>query len=336
VTVNVHILDVGHGNSALALGEDWTILVDAAPSPAVLEVLDQLQIGRLDRIVISHRDADHARGIVPILAREELMIGMLFISADAAKDPTAPDTALLLAALEDAKRSGRCTVSRDLDEALPSGRLSGAGLNVEVLAPTFPTAMTGPRGTNPAGGTMTSNTVSAVLRITLPSGVRVLLPGDIDDIALQELVEKGADLQADILVFPHHGSHSAVPDERAFGSAVMRAVCPNTVLFSIGRTARIRPSEQIVRGVLDVNPEVHIACTQLSRGCLPEDSGLPADPMALGHLTEIPAAGASRCRTCAGSLTIGASGVEGPEVGAHQAYIDAVATQPICRRLRTR
>jgi competence protein ComEC len=334
VTAGIHVLDVGHGNSAIALGEDWTVLVDAAPSPAVLEALEALKVRRLDRVVISHRDADHARGVVPILARDALQIDTLFISADAAKDPTAPDTALLLAALDDAKRTGRCVVSRDLDEALPPDRLSGGGLSVEVLAPTYATAMTGPRGKSPAGGTMTSNTVSAVVRITLPSRMRVLLPGDIDDIALRELAERGADLQADVLVFPHHGSHSAVPNERAFAATIMQAVRPSTVLFSIGRTARIRPSEDIVRGVLDVNPEVHIACTQLSRGCLPADSGLPGDPAALVHLTDIPGAGAPHCRSCAGSITIDAAGVSGPEHGDHQGYIDAVVTQPMCRRLR--
>lgn len=334
MTAAVHILDVGHGNSAVAHCADWTVLVDAAPSPAVLEALEHLGVRRLDRVVISHRDADHARGIVPILARQELDIDTVFISADAAKDPTAPDTALLLAALEDAKTTGRCVVSRDLDEALPPDRLSGGDLTIEVLAPTFATAMTGPRGKNPSGGVMTSNTVSAVLRITLPNSMRVLLPGDIDDIALRELLEHGTDLEAEILVFPHHGSHSAVPDERAFASAVMRAVRPRTVLFSIGRTARIRPSEAIVRGVFDVDPDVYVACTQLSQGCLPADGGLPDDPAALGHLTDVPGAGLAQCRSCAGSATVGGGGVEGPDWGAHQAYIDAVATQPMCRRLQ--
>lgn len=334
MTAGIQILDVGHGNSAVAFGEDWTVLVDAAPSPAVLEALEALEAGRLDRIVVSHRDADHARGLVPILASNDLQIDTLFISADAAKDPAAPDTALLLAALEDAKRTGRCIVSRDLDEALPPDRLSGGGLLFEVLAPTYATAMTGPRGKSPAGGTMTSNTVSAVLRITLPSGMRVLLPGDIDDISLRELLNRGADLQADVLVFPHHGSHSAVSNERVFAATIMHAVRPSTVLFSIGRTARIRPSEAIVRGVLDVDPEVHIACTQLSRGCLPADTGLPDDPTALAHLTDIPGAGAPRCRSCAGSVSIDAAGVSGPDHEGHQGYIDAVATQPMCRRLR--
>src|SRR4051794_35108057 len=122
---DVYVLDVGHGNSAVAVGDEWTVMVDAAPSASVLDALDHLRLGRLDRLIVSHRDADHARGVVSLLARTELEIGVIFISADAAKDPTAPDTALLLAALGEAKQGGRCIVSRDLDAALPAGTLDG-------------------------------------------------------------------------------------------------------------------------------------------------------------------------------------------------------------------
>lgn len=245
---DVHILDVGHGNCALACGDGYSVMVDAGPSAAVLDVLDHFGIERLDQLVISHRDADHARGVVALLGRRELEIGTIFIAADAAKDPTTPDTALLLVALDDAKRGGRCRVSRDLDAAMPAGELDGGGLTVEVLAPTFATAMTGPRGRSPTGGRMSSNTVSAVVRITLPDGLRVLLPGDIDDIALNELVKARTDLSADVLVFPHHGSHSTVDDERAFAGDVMRAVRPHTVLFSVGRGVRPAPLRKLSAG----------------------------------------------------------------------------------------
>ncbi|HEV7753961.1 MAG TPA: hypothetical protein VGO71_20575 [Baekduia sp.] len=79
-----------------------------------------VRLRRAVELVISHRDADHARGVVALLGRRELDIGTIFIAADAAKDPTAPDTALVLAALDDAKHGGRCRVSRDLDAPEPS------------------------------------------------------------------------------------------------------------------------------------------------------------------------------------------------------------------------
>lgn len=333
---SVQVLDVGHGNCALALGDGWTVMVDAAPSQAVLRTLDQLDLERIDVMVISHRDHDHARGVEPLLSRENLEIGTIYISADANKNPSAPETALLLAALADAKRSGRCKVSRDLDAALPQGELDGGGMQFDVLAPTFATGMTGPKGPSPTGGTMSSNTVSAVVRVTLPDGTRILLPGDIDHIALRELLDgdKPADLSADVLVFPHHGALSTVRDERRFAHDVVRAVAPHTVLFSVARGARVRPSEDIVRGVFDANPQAYIACTQLSTGCLLDNDALPSDQGVLTHLTDIPSAGRARCRSCAGSITLGHQGIEGPAPPEHQTYLLATADRPMCNALR--
>lgn len=332
---DLYVLDVGHGNCAIARGDGWSVMVDAAPSSAVMEAVEHFELSRLDVIAISHRDADHARGLGPLLASTDLEIGTIYISADAAKDPTAPDTAMLLAALRDAKESGRCEVSKDLDDALPAGTLDGGGLTVEVLAPTFETGMTGPLGVSPTGTTMTSNTVSAVLRITLPDGLCVLLPGDIDDVAFAELCERGVDLSADVLVFPHHGSMSAVKDEETFAREVVEAVGPHTVLFSVGRGKRARPTESVLRGVFAASPDLYVACTQLSSGCLAADANLPPRT-ALAHLSAVPSAGGARCRSCAGSIELRGPGLSESYQESHQQYLTSATDSPMCHRLRPR
>jgi beta-lactamase superfamily II metal-dependent hydrolase len=334
VSSELHVIDVGHGNCAVVTGRDWAMMIDAGASAAVIETVIHLGLTRLDSIVISHRDYDHARGLVQLLARKSLEIGTVYIGADAAKNPSAPETANLLVALADAKRSGRCTVSRDLDSTFASTALSGGDVTVEVLGPTFAAAMTGPTGKSPAGPTMTSNSVSAVLRVVLPDGLRILLPGDMDHIALKELMEEGVDLTADVLVFPHHGSLGTVPDERGFAADVMRAVDAATVLFSVGRAVKARPTGDVLRGVFDVRPDVKIACTQLSSGCLGMGSSLPDSPTQLGHLTALPAAGRSTCRACAGSITLGQPGIIGPAAEEHEKYLLATASTPMCRTLR--
>lgn len=328
----LHVIDVGNGNCAVAVGEDWALMVDAGASVAVVQTIERLSIGRLHAVVISHRDLDHARGLVQLLSREDLEIGAVYIGADAAKNPNSPETATLLVALDDAKRSGRCLVSRDLDATVTPATLSGGGVAVEVLAPTFDMAMTGPKGKSPSGMTMTSNSLSAVLRVTLSSGLRVLLPGDMDHITLNELLAANADLSADVLVFPHHGSISAVADERSFAEELTRVVGAHTIIFSVGRGVRARPTEAVLQGVFDVNAAVKVACTQLSSGCLDRDAELPHK---LSHLTSLPAAGQASCRSCAGSMTFDGEGLVGPEVAAHQAYISATAKTPMCRTLRS-
>jgi beta-lactamase superfamily II metal-dependent hydrolase len=327
----LHVVDVGHGNCAVAVGDGWSLMVDAGASAAVVQAVAHLGLERLDTIVISHRDLDHARGLVPLLSREELEIGTIYIGADAAKNPNAPETATLLAALADAKRRGRCVVSRDLDDTFTTETLSGGGVSVEVLAPTFAMAMTGPKGQSSAGTMISSNAISAVLRITLSGGMRVLLPGDMDNVTLAELLAKGTDLSADVLVFPHHGSIGTVTNERAFASEMARAVGARTVLFSAGRGVKARPTEAVLQGIFDDNPNVSIACTQLSKGCLEADVDLPDQ---LTHLTDLPAAGRADCRSCAGSMTLGREGCEGPDTVAHQNYIKAIAKTPMCHVVR--
>lgn len=331
MTAAIHVLDVGHGNCALVLGDDWTLMVDAGASAAVVQTVIHLELDRLDAVVISHRDLDHAGGLIPLLSRKELEIGAIYIGADAAKNPTAPETANLLAALADAKASGRCPVSRDLDDTMDAQALSGGGVDVEILAPTFQMAMTGPRGVAPAGGTITSNTVSAVLRVTLDSGLSILLPGDMDEIALSDLLAKGTDISADVLVFPHHGSLGAVSDERAFAATLTAAVHADTVLFSVGRGSKARPTAEVLGGVFETNPDIAVACTQLSSGCLESDADLADE---ITHLTELPAAGRKACRSCAGSMTFGPAGLDAPDQAAHQSYISAVAKTPMCRVAR--
>lgn len=330
----LYVLDVGHGNCAIALGEGYSLMVDAAPSVAVIQAIEHLAIHRFDAILISHRDSDHARGLVTLLGREDLEIDQIFIGADAAKDPAAPDSALLLTALFEAKRGGRCRVSRDLDAALPDGRLSGGRMDVEILAPTFQAAMTGVGGRNAKGRTLTSNSMSAIVRVTLDSGLRVLLPGDADEATLIELTAIDADLTADILVFPHHGSLGGIKNERVFAQALTERVRPASVVFSVGRGRIARPSEEIVRGVFDAAPNVHIACTQLSSGCRGMNRPLDSAAGRKAHLSTIPAAGAERCRSCAGSIEFVREGMSEPHREAHQEYLEGVADTPMCRTLR--
>ena len=60
------------------------------------------------------------------------------------------------------------------------------------------------RGVDPEDGTAV-NDGSLVLRATTPAGT-VLLTGDVELAAQADLLAAGADLRADVLKMPHHGS----------------------------------------------------------------------------------------------------------------------------------
>jgi beta-lactamase superfamily II metal-dependent hydrolase len=326
----VIVLDVGHGNSAIALGNDFALLIDAPDDPAVLFAIADLRIERFDFVVISHRDRDHVAGLPAVLANSSLSIGTVFVPADATKNAASYQTKHLLGALADAKKSGRARVSRDLDDAI-GNELSGGGLTVDVLAPPFDLAMGGPGGHTSEGSEILSNTTSAVIRVGRDGGGSVLLAGDADRVAFEALAGQGADLSADILVFPHHGRDSRLSNEREFAEWVCGLVSPEKVIFSVGRGAIARPSPDVVLGVKAARPGVYIACTQLCRECAPDP--LPTGRTD-GHLGSLPASGAADMHSCAGTLRISLVDAElgAPDPSAHQQFIDAWAHDPMCRR----
>jgi competence protein ComEC len=99
-------------------------------------------------------------------------------------------------------------------------RLSWPGLTLDVLAPLAP-----PDHVDAEDGTAV-NDVSVVLRASTALG-RVLLTGDVELSAQSALLASGADLRADVLKVPHHGSRYSSP-------AFLAAVHPRLALVSVG------------------------------------------------------------------------------------------------------
>jgi beta-lactamase superfamily II metal-dependent hydrolase len=326
----VIILDVGHGNAAIARSEDFTMLIDAPSDPTLLFVVRELGIEHFDSIVISHRDRDHVAGLPAVLSNPSLGIGQVFVPADATKNTQSHQSKALIGALADAKRSGRAQVSRDLDDAMDDV-LSGGCFNVEVLGPLFEDAMSGPGGSTQAGNRISSNTASAVIRISCEGGGSILLAGDADRTSFQALADRKVDLSADILVFPHHGRNASVGDEREFARWISSLVSPSQVYFSVGRGVISRPSPEVVIGLREACPEAYIACTQLCRECAPPplDEGRSST-----HLGDLPSSGAAAGDSCAGTIRVALGGpiLTNPDPNAHQSFIDDFTSAPMCRR----
>src|SRR6266540_3480265 len=81
------ILDVGHGNAAVLYGPKDVILIDAGPGgPFVLEVFEERGITHISTVIISHADADHVRGLIALLASNNVEIDEIRINSDASKD----------------------------------------------------------------------------------------------------------------------------------------------------------------------------------------------------------------------------------------------------------
>jgi beta-lactamase superfamily II metal-dependent hydrolase len=323
------IIDVGHGSASLLVGDE-VVVVDAGPGSALLEYLDKEGIGEVAAVYVSHADTDHIKGVIALLGSGRVRIRALRLNSDSEKDTeTWRD---LQYDLDDYHRRGAIDFEVGLTEGDMCPQVAG-DVTAEVVAPRRRLAGIGPGGKDKAGNQITTNSISAVIRVSTDSGPVALLTGDLDLVGLDHLIDTGQSLAAPILVFPHHGGHASrrgTPgDDVAFATRLMDAVRPSFVVLSIGRGTHETPRPEIMDVVREHSTRPRIACTQLSERCsavLP-----PEDPT---HLADRYAAGRATRKCCAGTVVVAFSsrGYEVlPAQPDHRAFVEVRAASALCR-----
>lgn len=260
------ILDVGHGNSAVLTDDGVTLVIDAGRRNALLEFLKWQGINRLDTILVSHADQDHIEGLISILSSNEFTLGRVRLNSDSMKGTDVWDDLVFL--LDDLNKKGGVDLAASLI-ANSKEDFSTKAVKVEVLAPSSYLALKGPGSTDQkiTGETITSNSISAVIRLVVDGVPSVLFTGDLDQVGLDNLLAEKVGVAARVLVFPHHGGKPGAKNVEQFTKEVVEAVCPNTVIFSIGRGLHSTPRPEVIGALRKAMPNVAIACTQLSENC---------------------------------------------------------------------
>lgn len=180
--VRVSVFDVGQGLAVLVRTRRHALLYDAGPrgrgggdagQSIVVPNLRAAGVWRLDRMMLSHADIDHAGGAAAVLAGIDVQAVTV-----SPRDPwPAPAT--------------RCVAGQGW---------RWDGVRFDILHP-------------PADATGDDNQQSCVLRVTSAGSRVLLLTGDIDTVAERRLLDAGHALAAEVLVTPHHGSlTSSSPD----------------------------------------------------------------------------------------------------------------------------
>ncbi len=153
---------------------------------------------------------------------------------------------------------------------------------------------------------------------------------DVDGMGLDNLLKKQKDIEAQILIFPHHGGLPGDTDGQEFAQKLCALVKPHLILFSLDRNRFGNPREDIMRGVLSAAPDAHIVCTQLSRKCaavLPDSN--------FNHLTTLPALGRAKGKCCGGTISIKINGkqtIYAPLLTLHRDFVSDKGTvpEPMC------
>jgi competence protein ComEC len=182
--------DVGQGDAVVLATADGgrAVVVDTGPEPGpVRDCLDRLDVDSVPLVILSHLHADHIGGLAALLA--EWPVGAVAVGS-----ARVPGWAWREVA-GDASRAGVPLVQLDLGQ-----HLTWPGLSIEVIGPRPAEAQPAAK----ADGTEINN-ASLVLRAATPAG-RMLLTGDVELVAQADLLTERADLAADVLKVPHHGS----------------------------------------------------------------------------------------------------------------------------------
>jgi competence protein ComEC len=202
--VRMAVLDVGQGLAIVVRTHNHALLYDAGPAYApdadsgsriVVPYLRATGVRRLDALMVSHEDNDHAGGVGAVL-------GSVAVGSLASSLP---------------ELHGLHALAANSVPCISGQRWNWDGVRFEVLHPE-------------AGHEALrrkANDRSCVLLVAAGT-TRILISGDIEARTERELLARAAPLRSEILIVPHHGSTtSSTPD-------FIAAVQPDIAVFSSG------------------------------------------------------------------------------------------------------
>lgn len=208
--LHVYILDVGQGDAIfIRTPAGSNILVDGGPGQNVLPELKDLVPffdRTLDYVLLTHTDRDHIEGLLPVLRRYPVERVLL----TGAYGESSLWRGLLKIIRE--KNIPVTLADATSDIALADGTL------IDILFPLHP--QVGPR--------KSVNNLSLIAKVAYGRHT-ILLTGDAELPEENELLRIRADLDADILKVPHHGSKTSTSE------AFLKTVSPVYSVISVGK-----------------------------------------------------------------------------------------------------
>ena len=209
----VTVLDVGQGQSILLQSGGRTFLVDCGgdyddgAADTAAETLLAQGITRLDGIIVTHYDRDHAGGVENLLSR---------VDADL----------LLMPAVESDGVAETLTAACG-GEAVPVEGdlvLTWGGTEMRIFGPTF----------------ASESNENSLCVLFETENCAILITGDRSEFGERMLLRTGDLPDVDLLIAGHHGSKYST------SAALLEAVMPETVIISVGKNSYGHPAEELL------------------------------------------------------------------------------------------
>ncbi len=205
--VRVHFIDVGQGESVLIEGGGESVLIDAGENnqgETVLSYLERAGIEQLTMAVGTHPHSDHIGGMDTVM--QGITVGKLLMPD--LPDDLIPTTKTYLSVLDAAEQT-----QTEMVYAYPGDSWEICGGRLTVLGP--------------VEDYDDLNDESLVMRFDYGE-TSFLLTGDQEAGAEKDLLDSGADVDADLLGVGHHGSSTST------SQSFLDAVSPSVAVISCG------------------------------------------------------------------------------------------------------
>jgi len=235
----VHVIDVGQGDSILVSADGETMLIDAAESSASAKIISYLNaqnITTLDYAVATHMHADHIGGFPKVLGA----VGLKNMLEPVYQDSLIPTTKTYEKYLDAVEASGAKYTAMKTGDSFTLG-----SAKIDVLAPVSEHASS-------------LNNTSLVLRVQYDDIV-CIFTGDMETPEEKTILNTvdNAQLKATFLKAGHHGS------DTSSGEAFLEQVRPEYVAISCGVDNKYgHPAESTLEHLRAYTDNVYITAQQ--------------------------------------------------------------------------
>ena len=207
--MQLHVIDVGQGDSTLIMSKDGIVLVDAGPGSAedsLVEYLKDVGITTIDYAIFTHPDEDHIGGADVVINNFEVKNVIM---------PNATKTTKTFEKMIEAIEQSNANVI----EATSGASYTLGDIAFRILAP------------NKASYDATNN-YSVVVKLTYGNNT-FMLTGDAESESESEILAKypASELRADFLKVGHHGSSTST--STAFLTAVSPSIASISCVLSL-------------------------------------------------------------------------------------------------------
>ncbi len=246
---SVHYIDVGQGDCELIVSKDKTVLIDSGEyenATKVISYIQSLGITKLDYVIGSHPHSDHIGGLPEIIQSFE--IGKVIAPKISVEmTPITKTYKNFLSAVKDkGLKLTPATVGEEyqLDE----------NTVLKILAP--------------LSDYDSLNNYSIVCMVTHGEN-KFLFMGDAEKESETDLLEKNADIDADVLKAGHHGSNSSSTMK------FLSAVSPLYTVVSVGAdNSYNHPSEKAIQRILKYSKDIYRTDLQGNIICISDGNNI--------------------------------------------------------------